>query len=228
MRTKIAFSRFFPAALTVLCLSPSLAYCEGNETSSPPGGGPSGAPQAAPAPERQPSKNNELFRTLRAQCETEVSCGKANGDVCVNAADILISNDMPDEFREMTEAQRVKIALRLLEKGVDSSNLAAGRAYDWYSKTEFFGFGNLGGYTDAYRANELMDLMIKRSYPGGALRKARAAVSFFSLTTPEAEKIESCAVAKRFLAGGQLDSDSTRIANEVLDSSICKNPDQSK
>ena len=30
-----------------------------------------------------------------------------------------------------------------------------------------------GGYSDSYRAKELMELMIKKSYPSGALRKAR-------------------------------------------------------
>ena len=83
-----------------------------------------------------PSPRNDAFRKLRAQCETEVPSGKANGDVCVDAAALLVGSDLPDEFREMNEEQRVKIALRLLERGVDSSNRARGRAYDWYNKID--------------------------------------------------------------------------------------------
>lgn len=229
MRIKKTFSRFLLSALSVVCFSPLLAYADG-ETPSPFGGGPTVAPGAGPGPafEKSSGANNEIFKTLRSQCETKVACGKGSGDICANAAAILLGSDLPDEFRDMAEAQRVKIALRLLEKGVDSSNLAAGRAYDWYSKTDLFGFGNFGGYSDPYRANELMDMMIKKSYPGGVLRKARAALSLLSLAVTEAEKKESCAVAKRLLAEGKLDADSTQIANEVMDNGNCKNLDQSK
>ncbi len=224
MRTKIAFSRFIPVALAVLCLAPSLAYCDG-ESTSPPGGGPMVAPWAArePAAEKPRGANNETFKTLKSKCETEVVCGKGNGDICADAAALLLGDDPPDEFRETGEAQKVKIALRLLEKGVDSSNIAAGRAYDLYGKTEVFGFGSLGGFSDPYRANELMDMMIKKSYPGGPLRKALAALSIFAFSAEDAKK-QACVTAKQFLAGGKLDADSTRIANEIMDSNTCKTP----
>lgn len=218
MRTNISFSRLILIALAAVSFSPSPAYCQ----SQSPEASPSTPSASAPGPEKQPGKNNEIFKTLRARCEIEAPCGKASGDICVEAAAILLGDDPPDEFRDMNEAQKVKIALRLLEKGVDSSNLAAGRAYDWYNKTELFGFGTLGGYTDAYRANELMELMIKRSYPGGVLRKARTALAFFSLTATETDKKQACATAKQFLAGGKLDADSTRIANEMMDTGTCK------
>ena len=215
-------SRLFLIALAAVCFPPLLAYADA-ETSSPPGGGPTVAPGAVPATApTAPSRNNELFKTLRSQCETEVACGKGNGDICADAAAILLGPDLPDEFRDMSESQRTKIALRLLEKGVDSSNVATVRAYDLYNKTDLFGFGNFGGFSDPYRAKELMNMMIKKSYPGGVLRKARTAVSLFSLTVTEAEKAESCAVAKRFLARGKLDGDSTKIANEVTESGNCK------
>lgn len=228
MRIKTTFSRFFLIALSAVCFSPLLA-CAQAETVSPPGGGPTAEPGAehAAAAEKRSGANNETYKTLKSQCETP-ACGKGNGDICANAAAILLGDDPPDEFREMNEAQRTKIALRLLEKGVDSSNIATGRAYDLYSKTDVFGFGSFGGYSDSYRANELMDMMIKKSYPGGALRKARTALSFFSLTVTEDEKKESCAVAKRLLAEGKLDADSAKIANEVIDNGNCKNLDQGK
>src|ERR1043165_8039398 len=70
------------------------------------------------APPAGPSVNNEAFRKLRTQCEKEVPMGKASGDVCVEAAALLVSADLPDEFREVKEDQRIKIALRLLERGV--------------------------------------------------------------------------------------------------------------
>ncbi|MSQ74126.1 MAG: hypothetical protein EXR27_23090 [Betaproteobacteria bacterium] len=110
---------------------------------------------SAPAQPTAPSVNNDAFSKLRARCETEVSCGKANGDICAEAAALLFGADIPDQFRDMNEAVRVKIALRLLERGVDSSNLARGRAYDWYSRSEIL---NFGGYADSFRAQELMEM----------------------------------------------------------------------
>lgn len=219
----MTFPLFFVVALAAICFSPPPAYSQYRGYDA---GGPSSeaAPAAAPAPapDRPRGLNNEIFKTLKAQCDTEVPLRKASGDICANAAAILLGEDPPDEFRDMNEGQKVKIALRLLEKGVDSSDLAKGRAYDWYNKTEFFGFGSYGGYSDPYRAKELMDMMTRKAYPGGALRKARASLSILALTATEAEKTESCAVAKRLLAGGKLDIDSTKIANEVLDSGHCK------
>jgi hypothetical protein len=223
----MTFPRFFVVALAAIFFAPAPAYSQYRGYDA---GGPSGepAPASAPAPDRPRGLSNEIYRTLKSQCETEVPLGKASGDVCANAAAILLGDDPPDEFRDTNEGQKVKIALRLLEKGVDSSDIAKGRAYDWYSKTEFFGFGSYGGYSDPYRAKELMDMMTKKSYPGGTLRNARANLSLLALTVTEAEKTEGCAVAKRLLAGGKLDADSTKIANEVLDSGHCRNLPQGK
>jgi len=205
---------------------PLLAYADG-ETPSIPGGGPppgsgtSVESQAAPII-RAPSKNNEAFKALRTKCETEAVCGKVSGDVCAEAAALLLSTEPPDEFHDMNDTQKVKIALRLLEKGVDTSNIAAGRAYDWYSKTEFFGISNLGGYTDGYRANELMELMIKRGYPGGPLRKGRATLGIFSFSSNDSDKTQACNMAKQYLAEKKLDEDSTAIAKDMLDTGFCK------
>ena len=225
MRAKMTFPRFcFLIALPAACFAPSPATCQWPSPEAGPRTAP--APAATPAPGQPAGANSEIFKTLRAQCESELACGKGNGDICADAAAILLSDDPPAEFREMNQAQKTKIALRLLERGIDSSNLAIGRAYDLYDKPELLGL--FGGYSDPYRANELLDLMIKRSYPGGALRKARSAVSILSLATSDAEKREGCAAAKKFLAGGKLDADSTRIANEVVESSYCKNLVESK
>ena len=214
-------------AVAAVFALPLLAYADGETPSIPGGGppstgGPSATPEAAPV-FRAPSKNNETFKALRTKCETEAVCGKVSGDVCAEAAAVLLSADPPDEFHDMNETQKVRIALRLLEKGVDTSNIAAGRAYDWYSKTEFFGITNLGGYTDGYRANELMQLMIKRGYPGGPLRKARETLSIFSLSGSEGDRAQACNMAKQYLADGKLDEDSTAIAREMLDTGSCKN-----
>ncbi len=165
-----------------------------------------------------PSKFNEQFKQLRTTCEKEVPSGKANGDVCVEAAALLVSNDLPDEFREMKEDQRIKIALRLLEKGVDSSNLARARAFDYYDKIGFLGMST---YADAYRAKELMDMMNAANYPGGSLRRIRSQTTILSFGASEAEKRAACAEAKRLLKEVKLDADSTRIAQDVVGSGIC-------
>ena len=83
-----------------------------------------------------------------------------------------------------------------------------------------------GPYTDPYRANELMEMMTRRAYPGAALRKARATVSFFSMTVGDLEKRQGCALAKQLKARGTLDADSVKIADQVLDSNYCQSPVQ--
>jgi hypothetical protein len=181
------------------------------------------APPAQPAQPIAPSVNNEKFRQLRVQCETEVPCGKASGDICVEAAALVLADsqqgiDVPDAFREMKEDQRVKIALRLLEHGVNSSNLAQARAYDWYNR---FGILSLNPYADAYRANELMEMMISSGYPGGSLRRIRSQTSLLSITSSEVEKREGCATAKKLLSDGKLDADSMKIARDIVGSSVC-------
>jgi hypothetical protein len=171
-----------------------------------------------PARPAVPSKFNEQFAQLRATCEKDVPVGKANGDVCVEAANILVGSDQPDEFRDMTDDQRIKIALRLLEKGVDSSNLARARAFDYYDKIGFLG---MSAYADQYRAKELMEMMVAANYPGGTLRKIRSQTTILSFGVSEAEKRAGCAEAKRILKEVKLDADSTRIAQDIVGSGIC-------
>jgi hypothetical protein len=175
------------------------------------------------APPAGPSINNEAFRKLRTQCEKEVPMGKASGDVCVEAAALLVSADLPDEFREVKEDQRIKIALRLLERGVDNSNLARARAYDYYNR---FGFMGISAYADPYRANELMAMMMESGYAGGTLRKIRSQTQILSFGASEAEKRAGCNEAKKILATGKLDADSKSIAQEIIGSGVCTGYDQ--
>jgi len=220
---RIALSRLI--AVAAVASLPSFCYGQSPYFPSPEAGPrsapPPGAEEKAAAPVI-PGRNNELFKKLRAQCETEVACGNGNPDVCIQATEIVLGSEPPDEFRDLLDAQKVKISLRLLEKAVEKSDRAAGRAYDWYNKTEFFGFGNLGGYTDAYRAKELMELMTKHGYPGGALRKARAALTLITVTYTEADRTAACNTGKQLMDGGKLDEDSLAIAKQILDTGHCK------
>ena len=106
----------------------------------------------------------------------------------------------------------------LLEKGVDSSNLARARAFDYYDKVGFLG---MSAYADPYRAKELMEMMVAANYPGGALRKIRAQTAILSFGSTEADKRAGCAEAKRMLKEVKLDADSTRLAQDVVGSGVC-------
>jgi hypothetical protein len=189
--------------------------------------------QLTPAQASQPaapSANNEKFKQLRTTCETEVASGKASGDICVEAAMLLVGDpqrgdDLPDAYRDVKEDLRIKMALRLLERGVDSSNLARARAYDWYDKVGFLG---MSPYADPYRAQELMDMMIKSGYAGGILRKIRGNTSIIAFGASDTDKKDGCATAKKMLGGGKLDADSAAIAKEVVGSGICLGFEQNK
>lgn len=165
---------------------------------------------------RTSSPNNETFKKLRAQCE-QASCAPTGGDACAEAAAILLGEAPPDEFWQMNGDQKQKIALRLLEIGTSSSNRARARAFDLYSVK----LGLFGGSPDPYRANELMVAMTASSYSGAALRKARSALSLFSIGTTQEDRAGACVLAKKLLAGGGLDEDSQKIAKEILDVSYC-------
>jgi hypothetical protein len=216
MHRSTNLTRIFPTAGALLCALAASVACAQNIEPQPNDGTTFDRVQS------KPSANNDVYTTLKMRCETDVACGKANGDVCAEAAAVLLGDDPPDNLREIASVQRSKIALRLLERGVDSSNLAAARAYDIYSRVDIAGILT-GGVADSYRSAELMDIMTKRNYPGATLRKARSAVSLFSFTTPETEKRLHCDMARKMLATGELDRDSKVIAGDILDSMICKN-----
>jgi len=169
-----------------------------------------------------PGPNDEKFKVLRARCENDVGCGKASGDVCAEAAAlVLLENDYPVMFVDISSALRTRIAVRLLERGVDSSNLAAARAFDIYDKSDLIGIRS-AAMPDPFRARELEELLTKRGYPGMALRKARSTVSVFAVAATGAEKTQACEVATRLKAAGKLDADSVQIADQVLSSTYCE------
>jgi hypothetical protein len=207
------------AVITAACLSAPGAWAADGAFPGEPGLSPgqSGMPVLSSQP-TAPSVNNEAFKKLRTQCESDAACSKAGGDVCAEAAALLTGADIPDAYREVKEDARVKFALRLLERGVETSNISRGRAYDWYNKVSFLG---LSPYADPLRSQDLMDMMVKSGYPGGVLRKIRAQTSIIAFTASEAEKREGCATAKKILNEGKLDADSRAIAMEVVGSGIC-------
>jgi hypothetical protein len=213
MKTRALF-RSAIVAMAAACLFAPGAQADTTTENRTPGSA------AYTPPPSGPSVNNDAFKKLRETCEKDVPSGKANGDICAEAAAILVGNELPDEFRETKEDQRIKIALRLLERGVDNSNLARGRAYDFYNRVGFLG---LSSFADPYRAQELMDMMLKSGYPGGALRRMRSQTTLLSFGASEAEKREACNSAKKILAEGKLDADSAGLAKDIVGSNICTN-----
>lgn len=173
-----------------------------------------GAAADQPAASNPASTNNEAFAKLRAQCEA-ASCSKGSGDVCVSAAELLLGEDPPDAYRDMDKTQKVRNALRILERGVDSSDRAKAKAYDIYAER-----GILSSFTnpnlDPFRAAELLEMMLKNGYPGGAVRKLQQALTFFG-----ADKENTCKEAKAMRARKDLDADSIKILDEMSESFLC-------
>lgn len=177
---------------------------------------PSGTPAAKPGPRAQ-GAGNEAFRKLRAQCEAE-SCSPRGGEACAEAAAMVMSETPPDEFFDVSGTLRTKLAIRLLEKGTVSSNLARSRAYDIYSA---FGIGAIVGHADSYRANELLRMMRADNYVGLQLREARTKTGVFHMGASDEEKARSCNLARTLSARGGLDADSARLAREILSTETC-------
>src|SRR6185369_13781763 len=97
------------------------------------------------------------------------------------------------------------------------------RAFDYYDRIGFLG---LSVYSDSYRARELMDMMVQSGYSGATLRKIRSQTTILSFGATETEKRAGCAEAKKFLATGKLDVDSTGIARDIVGSAVCTGYDQ--
>ena len=73
----------------------------------------------------QPS-GPSAFKLLRTQCEKDVPIGKASGDICAQAAAILVGNDLPDEFRETREDQRIRVRCGCSSAGSTAATSPAG------------------------------------------------------------------------------------------------------
>jgi hypothetical protein len=199
---------------------PLSAYAQ--STDSQAGAPPREPTDAAPA-SAKPGMNIEAFNVLRTQCERDVPVGKAHGNVCARVASIVLGEEAPEKFRELSSQLKSKAAVRFLEIGLVSSDIAAGRVYDIYSRGDVLGFGLLGGNADSFRAEEVMEIMLKRGYAGATLRQALSKVSFFNIQTTDVEKRQSCATAKQLTAAGKLDQDSKLFADAILESGFCRN-----
>jgi hypothetical protein len=200
----------FAAVIALLCTFPIAGQAQQ----------PAPAPSASPVSlDSTPGAAEEKFARLKAQCEA-AGCGKGNGDVCVDAAEMLLADDPSEVYHDMDKTKRTKVALRLLERGVDNSNRARAKAYDLYAEGGILsGLSNFN--SDQFRADELLDMMLKSGYPGGILRKMKLGLGFFGT-----EKEAICKEAKAMLAKGGLDADSTRIAREIGNSLSCSQDKQ--
>ena len=196
--------------LALLCLVPVAGQAQESTNS----------PAAQTAANTPAGASDEAFAKLRAQCEA-VPCSKDSGDVCVAAAEMLLVEEVPNAYHDMDKAQRVKVALRLLELGVHNSNLARAKAYDLYAEQGFFAYIS-NSNRDPHRGNELLDMMVKSGYPGGLVRKLQQSLSFFG-----DDKGKLCNEALAMRSRKDIDADSMKILNGVNDSIYCS-PDKSK
>lgn len=169
------------------------------------------------------SANNEVFAKLRAQCEA-TGCSRTGGDVCADAATVLLGEDLPDAYREMDKNQVRKIAVRLLEKATDHSNRARVMAYDIYA-------GASGGLSfllmdpnkDPVRAVELLDMMEKSGYVPGIMRKLKSLLSL--LSSGDKDSVAACNKVRAMLAKGGLDRESLQMAKEIDEDTMrCPKP----
>jgi hypothetical protein len=172
---------------------------------------------AAAAPVVNP--NDALFVKLRVQCEA-VGCNPpGNGDVCVDAVAILMLEEpaSPEFFRDMNKTGKKLLIMRLLEKGVPTSNRARAMAYDMYMESAALG-SFVNPVSDPYRASELGEMMAASGFVGGKLRQIRDSIKVFGSRESNAV---FCKQGRAILAKGGLDETSLRIANEIDSSSAC-------
>ncbi len=151
-------------------------------------------------------------KQCRAQIETS----------CIKAAQIMMSPTPPQRIFDLSTTARTQKALLLYENAISKGNLEAMEyAYDLYFVPNPIERA-LNSNADSARANELMEQMLSKNYPGGLARQAQD----FILNPEYLFSIEKKSIACKNLKLISGNIDTTLKTKEIIDdlnsSLVCK------
>ena len=150
------------------------------------------------------------------------SCKGGDGDACLVAAKIMMAEKPPQEIFNLSTTTRINRGIRLYEAAIAASgNLEAMElVYDLYYDKNILE-RQLHSYTDKDRANELLEIMISKNYPGGTIRQAREYIEDPQYLLSFSKKKEACATARSLSAQNNLTPSTKSIVNDLLSGNIC-------
>ena len=148
-------------------------------------------------------------------------CAQDNHKACARAAQMLTSNNPPQEYKDLMPSDREKIAKSILKKCTEvKSEICQIAYYDLIKKSN--------NEVDKEYKKILLDDLVKRQNPAGLLRK------YAELADPQdiisgtlgtalkfADTKKSCLEIKRLLTDGKLSSEDTAYATAVTNGQTC-------
>ncbi len=152
-------------------------------------------------------------------------CKKQNHKACLLAAKISRLDPPPKQIFDLSESRRIGLSLQLLERAIDGDELEAMElAYDIYYVINPIERA-LSSHADDSRADELLKIMLNRSYPGGIVRQAYRYLVHPDFFLSFSKKKEGCQLIRPLLSQSGL-TDATKKMLDDLNSGntylICK------
>jgi hypothetical protein len=152
----------------------------------------------------------------------EKSCKGGDGNACLVAAKIMMAEKPPQEIFNLSSTTRINRGIRLYEAAIAANNNleAMELVYDLYYDKNIIE-RQLHSYTDKDRANELLEIMVSKNYPGGTIRQAREYIEDPQYLLSFSKKKEACATARALSTQNDLTLSTKSIVNDLLSGNIC-------
>ena len=156
------------------------------------------------------------FIFYEKQCRTQIESS------CIKAGQIMMSQTPPQRIFDLSLTTRTQRAISLYEVAISKGNLEAMEyAYDLYFVPNPFERA-LNSNADSVRANELLDQMLAKNYPGGIARQAQDFIMNPEYLLSIEKKSTACKNVKLLDGNSGMTSKTTEIINELNSSLVCK------
>jgi len=156
------------------------------------------------------------FIFYEKQCKEQIETS------CIKAAQIMMSQTPPQRIFDLSSTVRTQRAISLYEVAISKGNLEAMEyAYDLYFVPNPFERA-LNSNADSIRANELLDQMLAKNYPGGIARQSQDFIMNPEYLLSVEKKSTACKNVKLLNGISGMTSKTTEIINELNSSLVCK------
>ena len=212
------------SALVILIMFSKFAYAQGLGSALGKTGG------LNKTEESEPSKNNNqsqqlfsgqigsydefVFYEKKCRVQLEISC--------IKAAQIMMSPTPPQRIFDLSTTARTQRALSLYETAINKQNLEAMEyAYDIYYIINPIERA-ISPNADTVRANELLDQMLSKNYPGGIARQAQDFLLNPEYLLSIEKKTIACKNLKLLSGNSSVTAKTKEIIDDLNSSIVCK------
>lgn len=212
------------SALVILIMFSKFAYAQGLGSALGKTGG------LNKTEESEPSKNNNQSEKLfsgqigsydefvfyEKQCRAQIEISY------IKAAQIMMSLTPPQRIFDLSTSARTQRALSLFETAINKQNLEAMEyAYDIYYIINPIERA-ISPNADTVRANELLDQMLSKNYPGGIARQAQDFLLNPEYLLSIEKKTIACKNLKLLSGNSSVTAKTKEIIDDLNSSLVCK------